>query len=41
MIEVIEHYERSGKVSRVNGRGTIDEVTSRILEALGMSQAVS
>jgi len=41
MLEVIEHYERAGKVSRVDGRGTIDEVTSRILEALGMSQAVS
>ena len=41
MLEVIEHYERASKVSRVDGRGTIDEVTSRILEALGMSQAVS
>ena len=41
MLEVIEHYERASKVSQVDGRGTIDEVTSRILEALGMSQAVS
>jgi adenylate kinase len=41
MLEVIAHYERAGKVARVDGRGTIDDVTARILDALGMSQAVS
>lgn len=41
MLEVIAHYEQAGKVARVDGRGTIDEVTSRILHALGIGQAVS
>jgi adenylate kinase len=34
MLEVIEHYEASGKVARVNGSGSIDEVTGEILERL-------
>ena len=41
MLEVIAHYEQAGKVSRVEGRGTIDEVTARILNAPGISPAVS
>jgi adenylate kinase len=41
MLEVIAHYEGAGKVARVDGRGTIDEVTGRILDALGLGQAVS
>jgi adenylate kinase len=40
MLEVIAHYERAGKVARIDGRGAIDEVTARILDALGMSQRV-
>jgi len=41
MLEVIAHYEEAGKAARVDGRGTIDEVTGRILDALGLGQAVS
>jgi adenylate kinase len=41
MMEVIAHYEDAGRVARVDGRGTIDEVTGRILDALGLGQAVS
>ena len=41
MLEVIAHYEQAGKVARVDGRGTIDQVTDRILDALGLGQAVS
>ena len=40
MLEVIDHYQRAGKVSRVDGRGEIDEVTARILDALGVRQQV-
>ena len=40
MLEVIAHYERAGRVARIDGRGTIDEVTARILDALGMGQRV-
>jgi adenylate kinase len=40
MLEVIEHYERAGIVSRIDGRGAIDEVTARILDALGLSERV-
>jgi adenylate kinase len=35
MREVIEHYERAGVLSRVNGRDSIDEVTDEILDAIG------
>jgi adenylate kinase len=41
MMEVIAHYEDAGRVARVDGRGTIDEVTGRILDALSLGQAVS
>jgi len=41
MLEVVAHYEQAGKVARIDGRGTIDEVTGRILDALGMGQVVS
>jgi adenylate kinase len=34
MHEVVDHYERSGVVSRVDGRRPIAEVTRQILEAL-------
>jgi adenylate kinase len=34
MLEVIAHYEGAGKVARVDGRRTIDEVTAEILLAL-------
>jgi adenylate kinase len=35
MLEVIEHYERAGIVSRVDGRQPIEAVTRAILEELG------
>lgn len=41
MLEVIAHYEDARRVARIDGRGTIDEVTGRILDALGLGQAVS
>jgi adenylate kinase family enzyme len=40
MLEVIEHYEHAGIVSRIDGRGAIDEVTARILDALGLGERV-
>jgi adenylate kinase len=40
MLEVIEHYDRAGRVARIDGRGTIDEVSARIFDALGLSRMV-
>jgi len=40
MLEVIDHYERAGKVARVDGRGAIDEVAARIFDALNLTRAV-
>ncbi len=34
MLEVIDHYEAAGVVVHIDGRGAIDEITSRILAAL-------
>jgi adenylate kinase len=35
MLEVLDHYERSGKVTRVDGLRPIDEVTDDVLAAIG------
>jgi adenylate kinase len=35
MLEVVDHYERAGKVTRIDGRQPIDAVTRAILEQLG------
>jgi len=32
---LLPFYERSGILKRINGVGTVDEVTARVLEALG------
>lgn len=31
---VVEHYEQMGRVRKVNGLGTVDEVTERLVEAV-------
>jgi adenylate kinase len=35
MREVIEHYDRAGVLSRVDGRASINKVTGQILDAVG------
>lgn len=35
MLEVLDHYEAAGVVTRVDGRGDIDDVTRQILAVLG------
>jgi adenylate kinase len=35
MLEVVDHYERAGIVTRVDGRQPIDAVTSDVLDVLG------
>ncbi|HET6381706.1 MAG TPA: adenylate kinase [candidate division Zixibacteria bacterium] len=39
MLEVLEHYEAAGVVSRVDGSRSIDEVTAQIMAALGVEDA--
>jgi adenylate kinase len=34
-VPVLEHYRDTGIVSEIDGRGTIDEITGRVLEAIG------
>jgi adenylate kinase len=34
-IPVLEHYRGAGIVSEIDGRGTIDEITGRVLAAIG------
>jgi adenylate kinase len=34
-VPVLEHYRDNGIVSEIDGRGTIDEITGRVLEAIG------
>jgi adenylate kinase len=34
--ELLPYYEKVGILRRVDGGGTVDEVTARVLEALGM-----
>jgi adenylate kinase len=34
MLEVVDHYERAGIVRRIDGRGSIEEVSAAILDAL-------
>jgi adenylate kinase len=34
-VPVLEHYRGTGVVSEIDGRGTIDEITGRVLAAIG------
>ena len=34
-VPVLEHYRGTGIVSEIDGRGTIDEITGRVLNAIG------
>jgi len=34
-VPVLEHYRGTGLVSEIDGRGTIDEITGRVLAAIG------
>ncbi len=34
-VPVLEHYRGTGIVSEIDGRGTIDEITGRVLAAIG------
>ena len=36
-IPVLEHYRGEGLVSEIDGRGTIEEITSRVLAAIGQN----
>jgi adenylate kinase len=39
MLEVIDHYERAGIVDRIDGTGSIEQVTERILARAGVPAA--
>jgi adenylate kinase len=39
-IPVLEHYRGSGLVSEIDGRGTIEEITRRVLHAVGEKNKV-
>jgi adenylate kinase len=39
-IPVLEHYRGSGLVSEIDGRGTIEEITRRVLHAVGENNKV-
>jgi adenylate kinase len=41
MLEVVDHYERAGILDRIDGRGTVDEVTGRILDRVRPSASAS
>jgi len=34
-VPVLEHYRGAGIVSEIDGRGTIDQITGRVLAAIG------
>lgn len=40
MLEVVDHYERARKLTRIDGTRSIDEVSAQILDALGVGQEV-
>ena len=37
--ELLPYYEKLGILRRVDGGGTVDEVTARVLQALGNGEA--